>query len=97
MPTYCYSFVCERRDVYEWLMFKTEDSEDREDEISLHHDNGIGYEDILNGNITDDCFDDISRNFITPSRVSPEYDKNDNKEDNHILVGELNVIKVIDE
>lgn len=83
-----------RHDVYEWLMFKTEDSEDQDDE-SIHYD-GIDNEDIVNGNI-EDCFEDINRNFVTPTSLVSEYG-DDNVSDynngNLILIGELNVLKV---
>ena len=81
--------------MYDWLMFKTEDSEDAEDE-SIHHrkiDNGNA--DVLNGNIMDDCFEDINRNFVTPTRIVSEFsDTSANNEGNLILIGELNVLKI---
>ncbi len=75
-------------------MFKTKDSEDQEDE-SIHYDE-INNEDIVNGNI-EDCFEDINRNFVTPTSLVTEYG-DDNASDynngNLILIGELNVLKV---
>ena len=75
-------------------MFKTEDSEDQED-VSIHYDK-IDNEDIVNGNI-EDCFEDINRNFVTPTKLVSECG-DDNASDynngNLILIGELNVLKV---
>lgn len=71
-------------------MFKTEDSEDKEEESFHYH--GVDNQDILNGNIIDDCFEDINRNFVTPTQM--DGDTNNNNEGNLILIGELNVLKV---
>ena len=74
-------------------MFKTEDSEDKEEEPFYYH--GVDNQDILNGNIIDDCFEDINRNFVTPSQMVSEYGETSNdNEGNLILIGELNVLKV---
>ena len=82
--------------MYDWLMFKTGDSEDVEDEKheSIHHQR-IDNEDVLNGNLMDDCFEDINRNFVTPTRPIPELSdaSANNSEGNLILIGELNVLK----
>ena len=79
--------------MYDWLMFKTGDSEDAEDE-SIHH-NRIDNADVLNGNIMDDCFEDINRNFVTPTRIVSEIsDTSAYNEGNLILMGELNVLKI---
>ena len=74
-------------------MFKTEDSEDKEEESFYYH--GVDNQDILNGNIIDDCFEDINRNFVTPTQMVSEYgDTSNDNEGNLILIGELNVLKV---
>ena len=73
-------------------MFKTEDSEDKEEESFYYH--GVDNQDILNGNIIDDCFEDINRNFVTPTQMVSEYgDTSNDNEGNLILIGELNVLK----
>ena len=74
-------------------MFKTEDSEDKEEESFYYH--GVDNQDILNGNIIDDCFEDINRNFVTPTQMVSEFgDTSNDNEGNLILIGELNVLKV---
>ena len=82
--------------MYDWLMFKTGDSEDVEDEKheSIHHQR-IDNEDVLNGNLMEDCFEDINRNFVTPTQNIPEFSdaSANNSEGNLILIGELNVLK----
>ena len=73
-------------------MFKTEDSDDKEEESFYYH--GVDNQDILNGNIIDDCFEDINRNFVTPTQMVSEYgDTSNDNEGNLILIGELNVLK----
>ena len=76
-------------------MFKTGDSEDVEDKKHrLIHHHMIDNEDVLNGNLMDDCFEDINRNFVTPTQHVPEFsDSSANSEGNLILIGELNVLK----
>ena len=72
-------------------MFKTGDSvEEHQYKSSLYQ--RIDNEDILNGNIIDDCFEDINSNFV--AKTQSFSDTSENNENNLILIGELNVLKV---
>ena len=87
--------ICSRNEVYEWLMFKTEDSDDHEsfeiDENMIHNRANLN-SDFLNNNAAG-TFEDINHNSVLNTTIANNIIEEDESfDDNEDQVNNNNLI-----